>query len=167
LRANNTGLDSIRIAAQTANQASACTRGQATTTPVACNNVEKTNRYRNLNITNLTGCRRIAQGKASCYGTPSDGFGYDRDKLISAVGIRFNPRDMTAACHPSLKGKIIVVRNTRTNQARAVTCTDTGAFQTKYGRVIDLAREAFNVFGPRCDKDGIMPSVELYQCPNT
>jgi rare lipoprotein A (peptidoglycan hydrolase) len=130
-------------------------------------NIALTNKNRNLNLRNLNGCHLIAQGRASCYGTPKDGFGYAKDKLVSAIGIPFHPENMSAACSPSLKGKIVVVRDVTTNQARAVTCTDTGAFQTKYGRIIDLAREAFNAFGPRCDQAGILKNVELYTCPRT
>lgn len=162
MRAGNTGIDSLRVAAQVANQAAACTRGQMGKTPVACSNVDKTNRFRNLNLTNLNGCRLIEKGRASCYGTRRDGF-IGGPTLIGPM----DPTDMTAACDPSLKGKIIVVRNTANNQTRAVTCTDTGAFKSKYGRIIDLAAGAFDAFGLRCERDGIMRNVELYSCPGT
>lgn len=166
LSAHNTGIDSIRIAARAVREAVPCTDGQfqsATLGPI-CRNIQKTNQHKTLNMTNLRGCTLIRTGVASGYGCTKDRFFRGRD---SASGVVFNPTSMTAACAPSLKGQIVIVRNKTTNVARAVTCVDTGAFNSKYGRIIDLAQDVFKQFGLRCDSDGLIPNVELYRCPNS
>jgi rare lipoprotein A (peptidoglycan hydrolase) len=162
----NTGLCSVLVLNDTVQALSASEREARR--QEALRNVARTNRNRDLNMSNLRGCKLIVQGPASCYGA-GDGFGSRKGRMTTYVGTRFNPRDMTAAFNSDAHmGKIIVVRNPETNVARAVTVTDTGSFGKKYGRVIDLSAGAVEEFGLRCSPtSGSQKKVELYSCPGT
>jgi rare lipoprotein A (peptidoglycan hydrolase) len=159
MNAHNTGLDSIFVVADVAHRAANQQQRQD-----AIRNTRQTNAHRDMNITNLSGCRIIMKGASSCYGA-GDGFANRK----TFVGTTYNPHDMTAAFNSyNHLGKIIVVRNPKTNVARAVTVTDTGSFGRKYGRVIDLSAGAVEEFGLRCSPvSGSMKVVEVYACPGS
>ncbi len=121
-------------------------------------NIALTTRNKNVNITNFKGYSpQPRRGTVSCYGTKKDGF-IGGPTLVGPM----NPLQTAAACAPSLRGKIVILRNPRTNVARAITCVDTGAFDSKYGRMMDVYASVFDLFGLRCDKDGLMRDMEMY-----
>jgi hypothetical protein len=159
LNAHNTKTDSIILAAGVANDASHQLLVQR-----AKRNAELTTKYSNHNV-DVSGCKLLkSKVNASCYGL-RDGF-KGGPTLIG----RFNPKFITAAYpDPRQQGNILIVRNPHTDIARAVTITDVGPsdqMQKKpYNRAIDLSSSAFDIFGLRCDKAGIMKDIEIYQCP--
>lgn len=92
-------------------------------------------------FTEAANVRIPSQGKISFYGTPQDGFGYHKDKLLTASGKRFNPSELVAA-HKTLPfGTRVEVTNPKTGQKVNVTIIDRGPY---YGdRVFDLSYGAF------------------------
>ena len=119
-------------------------------------NIARTTQDRTTNI-KLDGWSFLRKGTASCYGTPKDGFA-GGPTMIGPM----DPRKAGAACAPELAGKIVVIRDPKTKIAHSVTCVSTGAFKSKYGRMIDLFASVFKDFGKSCDRDGLMKNVELY-----
>ncbi len=157
LRQNNTGADSVYEVGRLVTQAATTQQTQN-----AQRNLLRTNRNRNTNITNLSGCKKITTGDTSCYGR-DDAFALSNNKL----GFHNKDSDMCVAFNSfQLLGEIIVIRNPQTNVARTATVTDTGRFGKKYGRVADLCPATVEAFGLRCTKNsGSMQSIEIYACP--
>lgn len=82
-----------------------------------------------------------SKGKISFYGTPEDGFGYDKDKMITASGIKFNPHDLVAA-HLGLPfGTVVEVTNATTGRSVRVRVVDRGPYVKD--REFDLSYAAF------------------------
>lgn len=88
------------------------------------------------------------EGRASYYNETAceaNGTVY-QETCFTANGTLFDKTDFTAACRPSLLNKKIRVYYK--NKSVDVVCNDTGSFQKKYGRVIDLSEKAFEALAP-------------------
>lgn len=96
---------------------------------------------------NLQGTGKTISGKASFYGTPKDGFGYEPGKMTTASGEPFVPTKLTAAMMSAgFDGRspfYAKVTNTANNKSVVVRVNDTGGFGA-LGRVIDLSYGAFS-----------------------
>lgn len=68
------------------------------------------------------------------------------EDCLTASGDIFDDQAMTAACPKNLLGKKIKVLHSSTEII--VSCTDTGSFGEKYGRVLDLSQGAFEKLAP-------------------
>jgi rare lipoprotein A len=79
---------------------------------------------------------------ASHYGTPQDGYGYDRGKLITASGERFYPNNLTTAHRFFPFGTRLKVTNQKNGKSVIVRVTDRGPYVD--GRELDLSYGAFN-----------------------
>jgi len=66
---------------------------------------------------------------------------------LTASGVRFDDTKLTSACDSNfpLGTKFVV---TYQNKSVEVTCNDRGSFSEKYGRVMDLSKEAFSQLAP-------------------
>ena len=73
---------------------------------------------------------------ASWYGKPFHG-------RLTASGERFNMNDLTCASNTHKIGTTLKVTNKSNGKSVIVRVNDTGGFK-KYGRTLDLSREAFN-----------------------
>ena len=80
---------------------------------------------------------------ASYYAKPFHG-------RITYYGIAYDMNELTCASNKYEKGTTLLVTNKRNNKKVNVIVTDTGSFTKKYGRDIDLSKEAFS----RLDKLG-------------
>ncbi|MGL6130455.1 MAG: septal ring lytic transglycosylase RlpA family protein [Fusobacteriaceae bacterium] len=79
-------------------------------------------------------------GIASWYGKPFDG-------RITRYGERYDMNKLTAASNRYPHNTKLKVTNLSNNKAVIVRVNDTGAFTKKYGREIDLSKEAFRRIG--------------------
>ena len=79
--------------------------------------------------------------RASYYGTPSDGYGYQSGKLITASGERFSPSSMTTAHRYLSFGTKLKVVNQTNGKSVIVKVNDRGPFVA--GRALDLSYGAF------------------------
>lgn len=87
-------------------------------------------------------------GKASYYNRticPLHETTYQVD-CFTRNGEMFDDQAMIAACPHDLLGKKIEVLHK--SKSITVTCTDTGSFTQKYGRVLDLSEGAFSKLAP-------------------
>lgn len=63
----------------------------------------------------------------------------------TASGQVYNQHALTTACHRGLKlGTQLKVTNVKNGKSVVVVCNDRGAFDKKYGRVLDLSKGAFS-----------------------
>lgn len=76
------------------------------------------------------------EGKASWYGEKFHG-------KLTASGHKYNMNQKTAAYHHAPFGSILKVTNKSNGKSVKVIVTDTGAFEKKYGRKIDLSKASF------------------------
>ncbi|MGL4792401.1 MAG: septal ring lytic transglycosylase RlpA family protein [Aeromonas jandaei] len=76
------------------------------------------------------------EGKASWYGEQFHG-------KITASGHKYNMYQDTAAYHHAPFGSVLKVTNKSNGKSVNVIVTDTGAFERKYGRSIDLSKASF------------------------
>lgn len=85
---------------------------------------------------------RLQCGRASFYGTPSDGYAWQ----TMANGKPMNPAAMTTA-HPSLPfGTLLKVTNQSNGKSVVLKVTDRGPYV--HGRILDLSVGAFSKISP-------------------
>lgn len=77
-----------------------------------------------------------SSGIASWY---ADGF----ENKTTASGYIYNSQQLTCASNQHKFGTVLKVTNQSNNKSVIVVVTDRGAFDRKYGRVIDLSKKAF------------------------
>lgn len=78
-----------------------------------------------------------SSGIASWY---ADGF----ENKTTASGYIYNSQQLTCASNQHKFGTVLKVTNQSNNKSVIVVVTDRGAFDRKYGRVIDLSKKAFS-----------------------
>lgn len=83
----------------------------------------------------------------SCYGAIASWYGDLFHGRTTASGYIYNKEELTCAKNDMKFGTVLKVTNRDNNKSVVVVVTDTGSFDRKYGRDIDLSQEAFSRIG--------------------
>lgn len=70
-------------------------------------------------------------------------YGKEFKDMVSASGYIYSPEQFVCASNDYPFGTVLKVSNKRNSKSVVVVVIDTGSFKKKYGRKIDLSREAF------------------------
>lgn len=166
LRQNNTGIDSMVVAARAAADAAKfCSKNDWQKHPKVCTSAYFATKAQGQQI-NITGCKILqAHVNASCYGGVKDRFFNGRP---TTSGMTYNNKLVTAAYPDTSRfGELLVV--SYRGQNRYVAPTDKGPSskmqRRPYNRGIDLSPAAFDSLGGRCEFDGVYKDVTIYSCP--
>lgn len=87
---------------------------------------------------------------ANLFGATASWYGTFFNGRTTASGYVYNKHQLTCASNKHKFGTVLKVTNKANDKSVVVVVTDTGSFDKKYGRDIDLSQEAFS----RLDKIG-------------
>lgn len=82
-------------------------------------------------------------GSSYCYGKTASYYAEPFHGRVTASGYIYNKNQMTCASNVHKFGTVLKVTNKANQKSVIVVVTDTGSFDRKYGRSIDLSEAAF------------------------